>query len=264
MIGAAKMGMGSTPFELYVPTTAAANLVAFWDFSHQDSEAAKLANLEPTPADSASQSAYDLTKNGTGITTSGVGITFDGTSGQSLSISANTTFTNSFHQNNAAYTVVSVLENPSSSIATWFSTTHAGPSSSHNGVQMFLEAGTGRAGKYVSKSTTGRDTFSFDAQPSTGGIFLGLSWNEAGTGFLREDKGYIQIGGFDTTSAAYSSPSGSSADHVFRFGNSPTVPTQGFDNGTVLHACLLFNASLSAATLDTLFDELATFPNYPI
>ena len=140
-------------FVLTPPTTGLANLVAFWDFSHQDTEVEKLANFEPTPADGSAQSAYDLTKNGSGITTSGIGIAFDGTSGQSLSILTNTTFTNSFHKGTQPYTMVTIWNYPgaASGSVTWFSTCHG--NATVNGVQFFAEVnGVQNMANYVGRA----------------------------------------------------------------------------------------------------------------
>jgi hypothetical protein len=257
---------GELPFVLTPPTTGLANLVAFWDFSHQDTEVEKLANFEPTPADGSAQSAYDLTKNGSGITTSGIGIAFNGTSGQSLSILTNTTFTNSFHKGTQPYTMVTIWNYPGapSGAVTWFSTCHG--NATVNGVQFFAEQGGPQTmANYVGRAPSGIQSFSWDDRPfSSGSGMTALSWNSGGTSFIRRDKAYIQASGSDTYSTTISSPSGNNADYPFRFGNSPTVTSQGFDNGTVLYACLMYNTNLSVAALDNLFDELATYPNYPI
>jgi hypothetical protein len=224
------------------------------------------ANIVTTPADGSAQTAYDLYRGATSGS-EGSDLTFNGSAGANSAneywsfdsgdyftlAGSNTTFLNSLHKENAAFTWYGFLRTPTSiGNANLFGTN--AQSSSNIGIHLNL---------------TSSGTFSFQAVNGSGAVLnvssdtglvdpgtnylIALSCNEAlGVGLFYR-RGATGKDNTDIT-GAYASPSASSATYGLQIaagGNAVNPVSTGFQ----LWRTGMFNRALSEAQLDALFER---------
>lgn len=208
-------------------------LVAYWDAGRSNSysgSGTKFANIEQTPADGSGQTAYDLTIS------SG---TFNGSAGGMSSseyftnldsdMAARTTFTDSWHKNNAEFTFEFWIEDNSGNDT------------------LILTGGTNNNG--VSMITASPSEIDFDVHKSGGSDPLTIS--NSSFNFATIKQVVLALDESDTyqwyqngvalgsaASAAYSSPS---------TGTSQVIPRVGEGSVTKYFISRVYNKKLSAA-----------------
>lgn len=217
-----------------------------------------LSNLVGSPTDGSAQSAYNF-KRGDGATSttyptfngsagglsSSEYFSFDG--GDYLSLSgANTTFLNSLHKDNAAFTIMMVVYPVTNSGAVRrLFTTGGAPGidlrqNTADGLQ-FVSWDNGGS-PVLNKNTDG--TLTLNAYQ-----FIALSVDEAGNGFFAKNSSYMQVSSANTWTAAYTGPSTSSAAETLTLCNLSL-------SGTRLPWAALRSTALPKAEVDAVYNSI--------
>jgi len=227
------------------------DLVAWYDFA----DSACFSSGSVTISNLSGDTSYNLRK-GDGVTSTTYpsvvanGASVDG--GDYISIASNTTGIQAWHKANAAFTWFFALYINTLSTYNYLMSTGAG--SSDIGMGFYINS----SGALVLRANDGSFPPSLDV--TTGGAlstgawnFFGLSLDETGNGFFRDENGALPVGGSDTFSAAYTAPSASSATdnlHVLADNGNNVLPSGG-----ILGFLALYDAALSATELDLLITQ---------
>lgn len=183
------------------------------------------ANVWPTPADGSAQTDYDTTQ-GDGSTSSTYP-TFTGSVGSTSAYwafdggdyfrrtAANTTFLNSMSKDSAVFTLMLVYQlGSTASFQTLYST---GRTTADSGINYGGFNSTNKNSIGVLRAVGGTTALNKeqDSTLSSGTWYIEfLSLDETGNGFFWRNGSYAQVGGSDTFSATYSSPSAANSNRM--------------------------------------------------
>lgn len=229
--------------------------------------AQKWRNMTTSPADGSSQNAYDFflgassSSESTDPTFVGVSggrsandyFSFDGGDYFTLA-GGHTSFVNSLHKDGAKFTLVCVVRTPSSFGGSVYGARLFSTGTNYGFDLMWLKnTGKIRIAAYGSSFSKDSDVA---LSPSTT-YFLAVSLDETASGYLYLNGRYAQVGGADTFSAAYSSPTTTDPDGTLRIGNAGVVHSEVYvENSTRIHLLQLYNRALSKSELDQNFAAL--------
>lgn len=239
-------------------------IVAYWDAGNSSSYPGSgtiWSNLISAPADGSAQSDYNI-RLGDG-STSTTYPTFNGSAGSStaywsfdggdyfeLDSHVNTTFLNSISQNNAVYSWWWVYRMADTTDFQCILSTGTATGS----VGFFYGAFnvTDKNALVILRGTGGSTALNKEADsttPTGSYVFEGMSIDETGSGFFFRNGSYLQVGGSDTFTAAYSSPSASSAGYLVVC--AANTLQYKFRNGGRFATLATYNVALSLAEMQT-------------
>lgn len=171
--------------------------------------------------------------------------------------SANETWMNALHQDNAVFTVFALTYLSAAGTAPLFGDN--GGASTTTG--LYLNYDNASMGIFISKSVAGTPALNKATDAGvTRSVWsaIGLSLNEAGgnVSFFWKNGAFMTVGGSNTFDAAYSAPSAGAASNTFQIcgygggGASSPVPS-----GFRIACFALWSGALTKANLDTLFAD---------
>lgn len=223
-----------------------------------------ISNIISSPADGEAQTAYDFyTGNGSTSSTyptynsagSASYFSYDGGDYNNKKDGLRTTFTNSIHKNNAAWSAWAVFREGTSG------------SGAHIIASMNLFAsdvgffwGTTSGSKMrlgIGGASTVLSIVADNAFTSGTTIFVGVSVDEAaGTGFLFRNGSYDQVGSSNTFTATYSSPSSAASTYVPEIAGVNGALGSTFSNGSRLFQFGLHNVALTFGEMKQIYDAV--------
>lgn len=243
-------------------------LVANWSMPSLDTfdsgtSAVNVNSLVASPADGSSQTDNRLQRGDGSTSTTYPAITcntadFDG--GDWLTkAAANTTFYNSLHKDNAAFTIWAYMKFASSDPT---ARAIAATANSGGGGHIGIRFGKTSANKLAFYQYNGSSEVTIAIGDSTLTLgnyqFFALSYDETSGGFFRVDKAYSQVSASDTFATAYTSPSTSNATYKFTLAALSDAGLSPWPSGSALVAAGIHNVSLTATECDQIYDGIVS------
>lgn len=245
--------------------TGAANLGAIFDLDAGDSASYSgsgqtWANLTATPADGSAKTAYDFTNNL---------YTFNGTAGNEsvneywepiaapnssyfrIASGSNTTFLNSLHKNNAAFTFLAWIKTPVSITSGTLFATRDTSSSTNAGINIALNS-SGSLGLTQSSGTAIglSDTSSTGLVTANAIQLVGFSFDEA-AGQIVWHKNTTN----ESASASYSTTSATNPQSVAIIGAAGQSTYLNPLRDTNIFRVMLFRRAIGAAAMDSIYNQ---------
>ena len=205
--------------------------------------------------------ASDPTFNGTaGALTSSEYFSVDGGDWFTYD-SANETWMQNLHKDNAAYTILAILY--PGAVNSYQDICGTGASSAETGFDLAIN-GSAKFYLEVDRSSAGSPAITKTSDSSLSATtwqFLAVSLNEAtglGGGFLWRNGAYLQVGGADTFNSTYTSPSTGSAAGTFQIGARGGTQATPLLNGSRIAGFAAWSTALTKAQLDSIYSQLAS------
>lgn len=164
--------------------------------------------------------------------------------------SANETWMQNLHKNNAAYTILAIFYGPNGYIC--------GTNGGAGNTGIFVAHQTNKLNFRVENAGSIVLSVTHDTALSSGyPHFVALSLNEAtgaGGGFMWADGNYLQVSASDTFNSTYTSPAAGNATYTMELASLGNASSTA--NGSRLMGFAVWSRALSKASLDTIYSSI--------